>query len=153
MPGGRGMELCWDNVAYQSQSLGYIYDQHQELNRAPEKYVISLYMPLDAQDDKAQRREVEKRSKEAWREIVLEELKKMHPDIQDSVEDIELCVWGHGMILPTPGLSKGTVLKELASPIQDKLFFAHSDLAAYSTFEEAFDQGARVADLLKVKMA
>ncbi len=148
LPEGRGVDLCWDNVGYKTRSLGYIYNQHQTLGRANEKQVISLYMPLDDCDPRSARIAAEGRTAEQWQSIIISELEVMHPSIGEIIEEIEICIWGHGMILPEKGLSRGDTLKQLSTPIENRLFFAHSDLAAYSTFEEAFDQGYRAADMI-----
>jgi protoporphyrinogen oxidase len=153
IPEGRGAGLCWDNVAYGSKSLGYINNRHQELKHPSGKTVISLYLPLDDTDGSASRKTIENRNVDDWKKIVLQELELMHNGISNNVESIELCIWGHGMILPSVGLSKGKDLKELAAPIQNTVFFAHTDLSAYSIFEEAFDQGYRAADQVKNKIA
>lgn len=152
IPQGRGVGLCWDNVAYKASSLGYVYDQHQQLSPPRSQQVISFYMPFDHADLKQARKEMEKRSAEEWEKIVVDELEIMHPGIEKNIEAIEICLWGHGMILPGKGVSRGAALKELSAPIDGKLFFAHSDLAAYSTFEEAFDQGYQAAQQIKTKM-
>ncbi len=145
MPEARGMPLCWDNVAYGTQALGYIYNQHQQLHRKQTATVISLYIPLDEGSQKAERAKARERKDEEWKSMVLTELELMHEGISEEVEEIELWVWGHGMVLPVPGLLKSGRLRELNTPIDNKLFFAHSDLSGYSTFEEGFDQGCNAA--------
>jgi hypothetical protein len=44
--------------------------------------------------------------------------------------------------VPVPGLRSAGALRALASP-QPRIHFAHSDLSAYSVFEEALYQGTR----------
>lgn len=149
MPENNGTPLSWDNVSFRAESLGYIFNQHQELRQLRDKTVLSLYLPLDKVESGQARKEAVERQPEEWRDLVLKELTQMHPGIETEVEHIEICLWGHGMILPEPGLSKGHILKQLSAPVKNRLFFAHSDLAAYSTFEEAFDQGYSVVQQLK----
>ena len=141
IPESRGIELCWDNVCYGQRSLGYIYNQHQTLKQGSDKMVISLYMTFNDIDDKKSRNTIRNYTEADWEKIVINELEQMHHGISALVEEIEIFTWGHGMILPCKDLVKSSALKELGKPIDNKLFFAHSDLAGYSTFEEAFDLG------------
>jgi len=149
IPNGRGMDICWDNVAFETRSLGYIYNQHQSLSHVTGNKVISIYMPLDDLDDRTARKEIENRSLDEWKKIVIDELKIMHPHIEENICEIEICIWGHGMILPSPGLLKNGILKTLAEPIANKIYFAHTDLSAYSVFEEGFDLGYLTAQKIK----
>ena len=48
------------------------------------------------------------------------------------------------MATPVPGLRSHPALAALWRP-QGRLHFAHSDLSAYSVFEEAFSHGLRAA--------
>lgn len=141
IPESRGMPLCWDNVAYKQKSLGYIYDQHQTLNAKEQKKVISLYFTFNEEDDRTARKTISEYQLSDWQKLVVSELEQMHTGISDLIEEIEVFIWGHGMILPKKGLIKSGMLKELGEDIENRIFFAHSDLSGYSTFEEAFDQG------------
>lgn len=145
LPEGRGQELCWDNVGYQTKALGYIYNQHQNLEQLQEKKVITLYIPLDDKDAVTERKLAMQRTEAEWKSMVLDELEVLHSGITAYVEEIEVWIWGHGMALPKTGLIKGNDLKELAKPIDNKLFFAHTDLSGFSIFEEGFDWGYRSA--------
>ena len=145
LPEGRGQEMCWDNVGYDTKALGYIYNQHQSLLQRQDKYVISLYLPLDEKGIKEERAAAAERTEDGWKAIVLSELEILHSGISPFVEEIEIWIWGHGMILPARGLLKGGVLKQLAQPIDNKIFFAHTDLSGFSVFEEGFDWGYRTA--------
>jgi hypothetical protein len=40
----------------------------------------------------------------------------------------------------------GNARKETAKPINDRIFFAHTDLAGISVFEEGFYQGIQAAN-------
>jgi hypothetical protein len=146
LPESRGEEMCWDNVFYQKKSLGYIYNQHQTLGKKQDKFVITIYFNFNDPDTKKMRKLIRSYTEEDWRNLILEELESVHNGITETIEEIDLKVWGHGMILPAKGLIKSGVLKAFAKPINDQLFFAHSDLAGYSTFEEAFDLGFRAVN-------
>ena len=55
------------------------------------------------------------------------------------------------MIKPLPGLIWGNDRKAAMAPVDNKIFFAHSDLSGISIFEEAFYRGHTVAkELLQV---
>lgn len=151
IPAGRGQPICWDNVAYNARSLGYIYNQHPSLSQKKNKQVITLYLPLDDVPAKEARTTAMRKTAEEWKEIVVTELEVMHAEISGYIKEIEIWIWGHGMALPAPGLMNSGILKELATPVDDKLFFAHTDLSGYSVFEEGFDQGYRVAKTLSGK--
>jgi len=51
--------------------------------------------------------------------------------------------YGHAMAIPSPGVRGSAALQALAQPLAaaPRLHFAHSDLAGYSIFEEAFTFG------------
>ncbi|HKC68400.1 MAG TPA: FAD-dependent oxidoreductase [Bacteroidia bacterium] len=151
LPEGRGQEICWDNVGYDTKALGYIYNQHQSLKQRQEKQVISVYIPLDEKDIAEERKSAAGRTESEWKDMVLSELEILHNGITNFVEEIEIWIWGHGMILPEKGLIKGNVLKQLAQPINNQIYFAHTDLSGFSIFEEGFDWGYRMAEKISKK--
>ena len=83
---------------------------------------------------------------EHWKELVLSDLKIAHPDIDQYISAIEIHRIGHGMISPVPNFLKSKSLKEASKNIDNKIFFAHSDLAGISIFEEAFHQGINIVN-------
>lgn len=133
--------LCWDNVIYGSKGLGYIYDQHQSLQQIQEKKVITYYYSFSTADCGKTRREIYKKDKEFWKELVFEDLKIAHPNIKEVTESIEIHLLGHGMISPVPGFLFGENKAKAATSINKTIYFAHSDLSGISIFEEAFHQG------------
>ena len=52
--------------------------------------------------------------------------------------------YGHAMSIPVPGLRGSAALQALAAP-QRRVHYAHTDLSAYSVFEEAMYHGVRAA--------
>ncbi|WP_442786855.1 FAD-dependent oxidoreductase [Flavobacterium suncheonense] len=138
--------LCWDNVIYGSKGLGYIYDQHQSVQQLQPKKVITYYHSFVNPDTRKSRRFMYKQSEEYWKQLVFEELKVAHPSIVSQIESIEIHLLGHGMISPVPGFIFGEHKKEAANPIDNKIFFAHSDLSGISIFEEAFHQGINIVN-------
>ncbi|MDR6561602.1 MULTISPECIES: NAD(P)/FAD-dependent oxidoreductase [unclassified Arcicella] len=138
--------MCWDNVAYRSPSLGYINACHQLLNRNQDKWVLTYYLPLSSKSPLEARKEAILKKHQDWIEEILSDLESYHPAIRSTVEEIDVKVWGHGMISPVVGFISAKMRKLSAQPIEDKIFFAHSDLSGISIFEEAFYQGNRVAE-------
>ena len=138
--------LSWDNVIYDAKGLGYVYDQHQTVNQIQDKKVITYYYSFSSADLKKTRKELYKKDKEYWKQFVLDDLKVAHPDIEEYTEDIEVFLLGHGMISPAPGFIFGEAKKQAKQNIQNKIYFAHSDLSGISIFEEAFHQGINVVN-------
>jgi hypothetical protein len=64
------------------------------------------------------------------------------------VTNIDVRLWGHGMIKPKPGFIFGKEKEEAAKPIEGKIFLAHTDLSGISIFEEAFAQGIHAANAI-----
>lgn len=141
----RGEPLCWDNVIYGGDSLGYVHAGHQQLALPKEKTVLTFYQPLALSDATSQRKQMQQTSWATWSQAVFTDLQRAHPTLQEHTENIDIFLWGHGMIKPQPGFIWGTHRKMAAEPINNKIFFAHSDLGGVSVFEEAFAQGIQVA--------
>lgn len=140
--------LCWDNVIHGSKGLGYIYDQHQSVQQVQSKKVITYYYSFSTSDIRKSRRTLYQQKKEYWKQIIIEDLKMAHPDIESKTEEISIHLLGHGMVSPVPGFLFGDAKKEAARSIENKIFFAHSDLAGISIFEEAFHQGINVVNTI-----
>ena len=134
----------WDNVDYRSPSLGYVVATHQALSTTPGPTVLTWYRALADQDPLASRRAMEERSWESWAEEILADLERIHPWIRDEVRHLDVMLWGHAMIRPTPGFLWGEARRRAAEPL-GPIHFAHSDLGGLSLFEEAQHWGVRAA--------
>jgi hypothetical protein len=147
LPRGRGMELAWDNVFYNSVSLGYVMATHQRPERIVGRTVITYYQPLDQDEPGAARRTALNRSYEQWCECIIADLTQAHPDIEEHIRHIDVWVWGHGMIRPVPDFiwSPGRAAMQ---PQLENLVFAHSDLSGLALFEEAYTRGVKAAERL-----
>jgi monoamine oxidase len=144
-PEERGGEaMAWDNVRYGSGTLGYVNACHQRLDQPP-GLILTHYRALTGASPREARERAHTREAEDWVEEALSELEVLHPDVRDRITEAEVAVWGHGMIVPVPGLIHGELRKTLARPLGDHIHFAHSDLSGMSLFEEAFHQGLRTA--------
>ncbi|MFK7968962.1 MAG: flavin monoamine oxidase family protein [Bacteroidia bacterium] len=145
-PTGLGAALSWDNVSYESESLGYVHANHQALDAFPGKErMLTWYHVLSEDDLLAARRRAAETSYSDWQHFVLKDLTSMHPKIQDDIQSLDLWIWGHGMTRPEPGFLTSEARLKAAEPVGN-IHFAHTDLSGISIFEEAFYQGLRVAE-------
>ncbi|OOG37183.1 FAD-dependent oxidoreductase [Polaromonas sp. A23] len=139
-----GAAPSWDNVIYgeQAQGLGYVDALHQSLQPVPGATVLTWYRAFGL--DPAQRQNLYQQPWAHWRDAVLNELSVPHPDLRDKATHIDVMRYGHAMSTPVPGIRSSAALAALQA-VQPapwrRLHFAHSDLAGYSVFEEAFIQG------------
>lgn len=146
LPSGSGMPLCWDNVIFEAQGLGYINDQQQSVTQERPRQVITYYYALQGADSKTLRRQLYEKGESYWQQFVLDDLQRAHPSIADWIESMEIQRWGHGMISPVKGFLSGPVLKAARTSVHPRILLAHSDLSGMSLFEEAFHQGLTAAE-------
>lgn len=144
-PTGHGSELAWDNVFYDSPSLGYVVATHQNPSRRIGKTVITYYHALCDHSPIDARREAQKRTYTEWCDLILADVEKVHPTIRAEIENLDIWLWGHGMIAPTPGFIWGEARASM-QPNLGRVHFAHSDMSGISLFEEAYIRGQRAAD-------
>ena len=144
----RDFPLSWDNVLYESPSLGYVVATHQR-GRDHGPTVLTYYYPLcDANPRNARTRLLET-DWNGWADVILSDLSRAHRDIRELVERIDVMRWGHAMIRPRTGFMWGQARREGAKPFRG-IHFAHSELSGVALFEEAFDVGLRVADEVRL---
>ena len=146
-----GAPPSWDNVLYspgaKSAALGYVDAMHQSLRPAPGPTVLTAYWALGDGDRAALARQRQALLDEPWRtwsQRVVADLARAHPDLPGKTLRVDLMRYGHAMAIPGPGLRSSAALQALSQPTpgaQSRLHFAHSDLAGYSVFEEAFTLG------------
>lgn len=145
VPDSRGYGLSWDNVFYNSESLGYVNASQQSLNAFDKRKVLTFYLPLTAKDPRTARMEAYKRSHAEWAELITKEMKDAHIDFMSCLQRIDIWIWGHAMIQPAPGFISSSNRIEARKNIDNCIYFAHSDLSGISIFEEAFYQGINAA--------
>lgn len=136
-----GQEMCWDNVVHGSQALGYVVANHNKLERHQPFRNISMYLPYPVGDPRKIREQLSGVAHGQWVDKLVEELVTVHPNIREALMEVNVMVWGHAMCQPRPGIIKGKVRVALREPVDGKIFFAHTDLAGISIFEEGFYQG------------
>lgn len=136
-----GAPLAWDNVTYGGEALGYVHAGHQSLSPVQDAAVFTAYRALP----QAQRHSLLDVDWRAWAAPVLADLAALHPDLPERVQRVDLMRYGHAMCIPRPGVRSSPALAALRERAVGRLHVAHSDVAGYSVFEEAFIQGASVA--------
>ena len=144
MPDGAGTSVHWDNVIYGSPSLGYVNATHQTPDRARRATVLTYYYPFVGVDENEARQAIGARDWERWRDQILADLSTPHRNISRSVRNIDVWLWGHGMIKPTPGFIWDSERAEFYKK-KRPVFFAHTDMTGFSIFEEAQFHGVEAA--------
>jgi glycine/D-amino acid oxidase-like deaminating enzyme len=144
LPRERDVEVAWDNVLFDSASLGYVDATHMSLRTYIEKTVWTYYWSLAGHTPEEGRRLLLARSWNDWKEVILADLERAHPDIRECVSRIDMMRFGHAMARPIPGF---LLSPERARWIKgmERLQFANSDLSGYSIFEEAQYRGVQAA--------
>ena len=140
----RDFPLAWDNVLYESESLGYVVATHQRgIDRGPT--VFTYYYPLCDENPRTARTRLLETDWRGWADVTLTDMSRAHADIRNLVERLDVMRWGHAMIRPRTGFMWGQARREGAKPFRG-IHFAHSELSGVALFEEAFDHGLRAAD-------
>jgi hypothetical protein len=139
-----GVAPAWDNVIYNSSSLGYVDATHQDIQQQHLKKNLTYYLPLTEGTVKDARSSAQKKTHEQWVEEIIKDLEIVHPDIRKNTEEINIMIWAHAMVQPLPGIIFGDVRKQLSASVGN-IHFAHTDIAGISIFEEGFYQGLYAA--------
>ncbi len=138
----RDFPLAWDNVLYESPSLGFVNATHQKgIDYGPT--VLTYYYPMCHEADGRT-----KLFNYSWRELAdvcLTDIARAHPDIYDLCERVDIMRWGHAMISPRPNFIWSGIREKAIKPWRN-IHFAHTDLSGIALFEEAFYHGLRAAD-------
>ncbi len=143
-PASVGFPLAWDNVLYESPSLGYVAATHQRgLDRGPT--VFTYYYPLCDDDPRAARRRLLDADWKAWADVTLTDLTRAHREIRALTERLDVMRWGHAMTRPRPNFIWAGARRAATQPFRS-IHFAHTDLSGIALFEEAFDHGIRAAE-------
>jgi glycine/D-amino acid oxidase-like deaminating enzyme len=144
-PRDRGGEPAWDNVVYDSPALGYVVATHQTLRTHQERSVWTFYWALADGPASRNRKLLLETDWHYWKEAILGDLARVHPDIRQCVSRIDIMRMGHAMVRPTAGFLSCEERRRLAS-LTGPLLFAHSDLSGFSIIEEAQYRGVTAAD-------
>ncbi|HYH07729.1 MAG TPA: FAD-dependent oxidoreductase [Thermoanaerobaculia bacterium] len=140
-PQSHGFPLAWDNVLYDSPSLGYVVATHQRgIEHGPT--VLTYYYALT---DANARERLLSVGRDEWTDIVLTDLSRPHHDIRALAERVDIMRWGHAMIRPAPGFVFSPSRLRAAEP-HGVIHFANTDLSAVALCEEALHHGVRAAE-------
>jgi protoporphyrinogen oxidase len=143
-PKDRGFPLAWDNVLFESSSLGYVVATHQRgLDRGPT--VFTYYYPLCDADPREARSKLLAAGRDEWADVALTDLSRAHPEIRSLTERLDVMRWGHAMIRPRPGFVWSQARRAASKPYRG-IHFANTDLSGVPLFEEAFYHGTRAAE-------
>jgi hypothetical protein len=143
--------IAWDNVIYDSDSLGSVVATHQSLKTYQPRTVLTYYYPLTGSSPAQERGRLLNTGWQAWVDFILTDLAKPHPEIRGLVRNIDVMRWGHAMIRPRPGFIWSEARRKAAEPLGN-IYFAHSDLSGFSIFEEAQYRGVLAAErILKIR--
>lgn len=140
-----GAPPSWDNVRYGSMALGYVDARHQSLDPSPQPPLLTAYLALP----ETRRAALLSEPWQHWAGLVVDDLAATHPDLPAKLARIDLCRFGHAMSIPVPGLRGSAELAALNAQ-RGRVAFAHSDLAGYSVFEEAYTAGVLAAGRLSL---
>jgi hypothetical protein len=141
MPAQGGADPAWDNVIHNSPTLGYVDASHMSLATREDRTVWTFYWALAEHTPAQARRLLLEKDWPYWKEAILNDLGRAHPDIRSCVSRIDVMRFGHAMRRPSPGF-----LSTAAPTAPARLFFANSDLSGFSIFEEAQYRGVQAAD-------
>jgi protoporphyrinogen oxidase len=133
--------LAWDNVLYESSSLGYVTATHQKgIDYGPT--ILTYYYPMCAEANG--RTALFNYDWKQLADVCLTDLARAHPDILELTTRLDVMRWGHAMISPRPNFIWSGIREKAEMPYRN-IHFAHTDLSGIALFEEAFYHGLRAA--------
>ncbi len=143
LPGSTsGPTAAWDNILYDSPSVGYIVAGHQRERHHGAGEVLVYYLPVSESEG---RKLLLTRSHAEWVDLIMSDLSQAHPRLEDSVERIDLYRWGHGTVRPVPGSIFGPDADQRRAPVGG-VALASCDVTGLPLFEEACYSGVRAAE-------
>jgi len=144
IPDQKGSEPAWDNVVFDSPTLGYVNATHMSLATHIDKTVWTFYWSLAEHRPADARRLLLGKDWNYWKEAILNDLERAHPDIRQCVAHMDIMRIGHAMARPAPGFIFSEAREHWLKPLGN-IFFANSDLSGFSIFEEAQYRGVEAA--------
>jgi glycine/D-amino acid oxidase-like deaminating enzyme len=138
-------ETAWDNVIYDSPALGYVVATHMSLQSQIDRSVWTFYWALAHRPPSEMRALLLEKDWSYWRDAILHDLSRAHPDIRERVSHIDVMRIGHAMARPVPGFL-GSESRHRFASTTGSVIYANSDLSGFSIFEEAQYRGATAAD-------
>jgi hypothetical protein len=144
IPDQKNGEPAWDNVIYDSPTLGYVNATHMSLATHIDRTVWTFYWALAEHTPDEARRLLLAQDWNYWKEAILNDLSRAHPDIRQCVAHLDIMRIGHAMARPSPGFVFSENRARWLQPLGN-IFFANSDLSGFSIFEEAQYRGVGAA--------
>jgi glycine/D-amino acid oxidase-like deaminating enzyme len=141
IPAEGDVERAWDNVIYDSPALGYVDATHMSTRSRIDRTVLTFYWALAEHTPADARRLLLARDWNYWKDAILHDLERAHPDIRRCVSRIDIMRLGHAMARPVPGF-----LSTKYPASTGHVIYANSDLSGFSIFEEAQYRGVRAAE-------
>lgn len=148
----KGVPMSWDNIIYNGNGLGYVDATHQQIALSNPGKNLTYYKPLLANSNKEARTTALQKTHEQWVDEIITDLKKVHYNIEEQLQQVDVSLWGHAMVQPLPNWIWGSARTRFQKSIDGRLHFAHTDIAGISIFEEAFYQGLNAAKKVKINM-
>ncbi|HZS45285.1 MAG TPA: twin-arginine translocation pathway signal, partial [Blastocatellia bacterium] len=143
-PAVAGFPLCWDNVFYNSKSLGYVVATHQRgIYYGPT--IFTYYYPLCDSNPREARQRLLSTDWNGWADVALSDMSFAHPEIRDLTDRLDVMRWGHAMVKPRPDFIWSGAREKAAASFRG-IHFANTDLSGVPLFEEAFYHGIRAAE-------
>jgi hypothetical protein len=138
-------DIAWDNVIYDSPSLGYVVATHMNLKTVQRESVWTYYWALVDKPAKEYRQILLEKDWAYWRDLIFADLSRAHPDIRQCVKRMDIMRLGHAMARPVPGFFNSQERQRWIGG-EPGLYYANSDLSGFSIFEEAQYRGVQAAD-------
>ena len=145
LPEQKGAEPAWDNVIFDSPALGYVNATHMSVSSRADRTVWTFYWSLAEHAPAHARALLLAKDWGFWKEAILDDLERPHPDSRQCVSRIDIMRMGHAMVRPTVGFVFSDERRRWTKPL-GRIFFANSDLSGFSIFEEAQFRGVQAAD-------
>ncbi|MCS6900228.1 MAG: NAD(P)-binding protein, partial [Myxococcales bacterium] len=131
-PSSRGAPMAWDNVLYDSPSLGYVVATHQaQIDEGPT--ILTYYYPYTDSDAGVGRRRLFEAEHANLADLALSDLAPAHRGLSSLVTRVDVMRWGHAMPRPTPGFLARRRPPEPASR-DPRVLFAHTDRSGIALF-------------------
>jgi len=143
-PSDSGFPMSWDNIIYESKSLGYVVATHQlGVDHGPT--VLTWYYPFADAKPPFTREQLLSVPWSDWVEMVLSDLEVAHREIRSLVTRVDVMRWGHAMVQPYTNFLWSETRRMAAMPDRN-VHFANTDLSGLALLEEAVHHGVRAAD-------
>jgi phytoene dehydrogenase-like protein len=149
-PASHGFPPAWDNIFYDSPSLGYVTATHQT-GRDTGPTVLTYYYAMCERDPRVARERLLAAGRDEWAEVVLSDMSRAHPEIGSITRRLDVMRWGHAMVRPYPGFINSATRRNASQPFRN-VHFANTDLSGVALVEEALDHGVRAAEEVLASM-